>query len=707
MKPFSIYIILFFLASTSLAQIDTLLLAKLDRPVKTLSPNPGLEKYMDFGVEVPINQTYKITLDKSAKDKYIKILKLESEDANSLNLLLENIVMDASTSFEIFNDKEQRLGPYASKDLTKNGNFLSWPLEGNKLYIQFSSGKASVVQFNLSHVVYGLQENLTRSFGQSGACNVNINCPEGADWQTEKRSVVMLLNSAGTRYCTGSLVNNTAEDGRPYILTARHCNVGTNSSFLFNYESPDCSLIDGATFQTVQGAEIKASWAVSDFTLVEMNSPVPDSYFAYFSGWDKSGTLPDSATGIHHPRGDIKKISKEYDVLTDSCYVCPSSTSDYWLIRRWDLGTTEPTSSGSPLFDRQHRIIGQLRGGQATCANSIKDYYGKFSLSWEGGGTPESRLKDWLDPLGLNPNYLDGKTSINPNPNSSARISYFKGSAPFQCQDTTELHLGVINIGNIAITKVCAQYDGYDLTTCNEGNFYFGDESTLHISIPNLIPGINTFNVHVTVENINGDIIELDTVCIVERVPGATLQIETQYDQFPTENIWYIINSSGDTLMIENGTAVLQSEKTIREVCLPDDCYTLRIKDSGGDGLCCDFGEGYIKVKDLDGNTVFETSKFNSEATWNFCFPFAQYPSNELYLFPNPATDYVNVLVPQKFADKDLELIVSDMLGRIVTKKPIKTKYLHTFDVTNWAKGVYIIYVKDKKNKAFAKFVKN
>lgn len=707
MKPFSIYIILFSLASFSWAQNDTLSLANIKRPTEGLKPNLGTDKYMDFGVEIPINQTYNITLNKSSKELYSKVLKIESEDARSLNLLLEDMNLDNFTAFEISNEKKQILGPYSKYDLTKNGNFLSWPLEGNTLYLRFYSNKASSIQFYLRHIVYGLTENLSRSFGQSGACNVNINCPEGTGWQTEKRSVVMLLNGAGTRYCTGALVNNTAEDGRPYILTARHCNVSGNSSFMFNYESPDCSLTDGPTFQTIQGADLKASWSVSDFTLIEMHNPPPASYFAYYSGWDKSGTLPDSATGIHHPRGDIKKISKDYDLLADSCYVCPNPNLDYWLVRAWDLGTTEPASSGSPLFDRNHRIIGQLRGGQATCVNSINDYYGKFSVSWEGGGTPDTRLKDWLDPMGVNPNFLDGKSSINPNPNASAKVSYFKGSSTYQCNDSTTLYFGIINTGNIPINKVCAKFDGVNPTICKQGNWYFGDEIILQTEYTNLKPSINTLNVKARIEMANGDTIEFDTLCTIERVPGATLQIETQYDLYPTETIWYVINSKGDTLMIENGAAVLPSDKTIREVCLPDDCYTLRIKDSGNDGICCAFGSGYIKVKDANGNVVFETSKFSSEASWNFCFPFAKYSSTELYLFPNPSVDYVNVLVPQKFADKDLELLVTDLLGRIVIKKPINTKYLHTFDVTNWAKGVYIFYVKDKKNKAFAKFVKN
>ncbi|MCA9297224.1 MAG: hypothetical protein KC983_11920, partial [Phycisphaerales bacterium] len=61
-------------------------------------------------------------------------------------------------------------------------------------------------------------------------------------------------------------------------------------------------------------------------------------------------------------------------------------------------GTTEPGSSGSPLYNQDHQIIGQLHGGFAACGNDDSDWYGKFSVSWTGGGSSSTRLRDWLDP---------------------------------------------------------------------------------------------------------------------------------------------------------------------------------------------------------------------------------------------------------------------------------------------------------------------
>ena len=117
----------------------------------------------------------------------------------------------------------------------------------------------------------------------------------------------------------------------------------------------------------------------------------PESYNVHYAGWDVSGNTPNIPVGIHHPSGDIKKISFDYDNASNS--------GNFWDIDSWDDGTTEPGSSGSPLFDGiSHRIIGQLYWGVASCTNFGYDTYGKTSVSWNLG------LNQYLDPnnLGVN-----------------------------------------------------------------------------------------------------------------------------------------------------------------------------------------------------------------------------------------------------------------------------------------------------------------
>jgi lysyl endopeptidase len=254
----------------------------------------------------------------------------------------------------------------------------------------------------LHHPESVAQQRSQGPFGNSGACNINVNCPQGDDWQVSKRSVALITNG-GFALCTGALVNNTANDGTPYFLTANHC-LGSPGSWVyyFNHESSDCGGSTGPTDQSVSGGTLLASSAGSDFGLIELSATPPASYNVEYAGWDNSGDIPNSATGIHHPSGDVKKICFE----NNSPYQSTSGSAAVWWIDQWEEGVTEPGSSGSPLFDHNQRIIGQLFGGAAACSGSVNngdfDYYGRFNVSWTSG------LSAFLDPLNTGAATLDG-----------------------------------------------------------------------------------------------------------------------------------------------------------------------------------------------------------------------------------------------------------------------------------------------------------
>jgi len=172
----------------------------------------------------------------------------------------------------------------------------------------------------------------------------------------------------------------------------------------WNYQSPDCGLRDGGSLaQTSNGSTLLARYTTSDFILLELDE-VPDMAFGVkYAGWNRTLDDPTSATAIHHPRSDVKSISFENDPLTTTAYlqILPQpGTGNHLRVADWDLGTTESGSSGSPLFDQDHNIVGQLHGGDAACANDLADWYGRLSTSWDGGGAVDSRLSDHLDPGG-------------------------------------------------------------------------------------------------------------------------------------------------------------------------------------------------------------------------------------------------------------------------------------------------------------------
>ncbi|MCL4106271.1 UNVERIFIED_CONTAM: hypothetical protein GTU68_061113 [Idotea baltica] len=251
----------------------------------------------------------------------------------------------------------------------------------------------------------------------------------------------------GTQTCSGALINNARNDCTPYFLTANHCGVSNGNAasmvVYWNYENTTCRQPgssasgqngNGPLTDFNSGAIYKAGYSPSDFCLVEMDDALDAQHDPYLAGWSKEFVVPTSMIGIHHPGTEEKRISFDNDPGNISGWSNPLD-STHVFVNDWDVGTTEGGSSGSPLFDQNERIVGQLTGGGAACGNDLEDQYGWIRVSWDGGGTPQSRLKDWLDPDNTGVEFIDGKScafSIVPFPFASNVCNTTVDSVTFQ-----------------------------------------------------------------------------------------------------------------------------------------------------------------------------------------------------------------------------------------------------------------------------------
>lgn len=386
-------------------------------------------------------------------------LKVKMPGALSTNVHYDQFWLPEGAKFFVYSeDTKQSIGAITSEFIEgsrgKPVQFATALIYGETVvfeYYQPASVKESPI-IHISRIDYGYQYinnpfiEGVRSFGDAKPCNININCQEGNSWKVEKHAVALAIYPNGNLSYTAScaLINNTNNDYTPYVLTADHCFIESSTNtriydalplpgetsnasgwiFYWDYEHPGCANgpAPSTTGRTSSGAIVVANNSISDFALLRIN-PLQDPRFLpavwpYYLGWDRSGGTVISGAGIHHPSGDVKKISFSGSIQNHSSSLSwkfgPSSPANsHWKVSITN-GAIEGGSSGSPFINNFYRVIGQLHGGDTGCA-PLTDYYGKFNVSWTGstGSTPHSdkerRLDFWLAPgLSSPPQTLDG-----------------------------------------------------------------------------------------------------------------------------------------------------------------------------------------------------------------------------------------------------------------------------------------------------------
>ena len=348
-------------------------------------------------------------------------LRIVAPDSNHVNLGFTTFHLpDAARLMVYSTDYRSIVRPFDSSDHSPSGQLWTPVVFGSEIAVEVyvPTPQRPNVQLVLTHIgagyrMFGAGPSAIGTDG-SDTCNVDVACPSAAAWVKEVRSVAR-ITIGGTALCSGFMVNNTAQDRKNYFLTADHCGAAAAPASVvayWNYENTTCGGPDNASLtQFNTGAQLRANFGTSDFTLLEFNSAPNPAWGVTYAGWNRTTatTVSNSAVGIHHPSGDTKKISFENQatVTTSEGGTASPGNGSHIRVIDWDSGVTEGGSSGSPLFDENHRVIGQLHSGGSACGNNLSDWYGKFGVSWTGGGSNATRLSNWLDPLGTAPTTLD------------------------------------------------------------------------------------------------------------------------------------------------------------------------------------------------------------------------------------------------------------------------------------------------------------
>lgn len=325
--------------------------------------------------------------------------RVRSKGALSLNFFFDKFHLPEGGALYIYTpDMTRMIGGFGAINNNVNNALPTGLIAADDVIIecQVPSG-SGLPRLHLAEVNHGVrathiqgEPRFTETLRNQVLCTPEISCmPE---METVGRSVVVLAVN-GTSMGTGMLINNTNNDGTPYLISAAHVLSGncvwteysrlaTTVVAYFNYNSSACSgEVRGNVEQSVAGATLVGIDTTSDAVLVQLNVSPPRDYVPYYSGWN-AGTdytvVP--YYNIHHPHVLTKRVNVSYRTATLGTFggggSCNIAQQRHLVLPGWDIGTTAAGSSGSPLFDSNKRFIGALTGGDTYCTNqNANDYF--------------------------------------------------------------------------------------------------------------------------------------------------------------------------------------------------------------------------------------------------------------------------------------------------------------------------------------------
>lgn len=366
---------------------------------------------------------------------------IRSKGAYSLNIIFSKFNLPEGAKLFVYNSNQTEiLGSFTDKNNTDLNILPIQPIGGDELIVEYqepfgSTFKGEIEIGEVNHDYIGIfSKSEPRDPVQS--CHPNLICyPE--DILSGSGVVLLIIN--GNIFCTGVMVNNSSEDGTPYLLTATHCLnndfspvflsnrkydiVAGNIVVFFNYNSPTCSTnIRGPIQMTMASTDSVLISERHDISLLRLKQAPPKEYQPYYLGWNSGSSHTSPFHGIHHPNGGIKKVAVANSSLAigsfDPWY--DMEPNSHWIVKAWDIGATEAGSSGSPLLDSGKRVVGTLTGGESYCSSPRgPDLYASLYKFWNAEDTLLNNPKPisfYLDPDSLGITEIDGFNPYSTEP---------------------------------------------------------------------------------------------------------------------------------------------------------------------------------------------------------------------------------------------------------------------------------------------------
>ncbi len=706
-------------------------------------------------------------------------LKITSKGAVGIGILYSKFIMPKGAKLFVYNDTHSKvIGAFTYKNNPKREEWANEFIYGDNVIIEYvENGRMTEKPaFHISGISYAYKKMPfivnpnPEKIGESDPCEVNVNCsPEGDNWQNEKRGVAHMQIKIGANWylCSGSLVNNTSQDCTPYFLSAFHCGDGATAAdrnqwlFSFGYEAPGCTTPTSAGYQaqitgcTLVAEAVNNAGTNSDMLLVQLNSSNFGTYVPYFNGWNRLNVGSPSGVSIHHPAGDIKKISTYTSTLAN---YGGTHWQVVWSATTNGHGVTEGGSSGSPIFNNNNLIVGTLTGGSSYCtATSSPDIYGKFYFHWDQNGTTSGeQLKPWLDPgntgattmtgidypcssAGVIANFVGSPTSVvagntvtftdNSTGSPTSWNWTFNGGTPSTFTGQTPPAITYSTPGLYTVSLTVSDGSTSDTETkidyieVIDGSTGGCDTLRYPLSGTPMIYGV-TNGGYVAGNNSYGDLAKadfFDSYAPATRIEGAMIWfgVATGTGNF-TVAVWDDAGGSPGTIIGSETVSIATIAPDVTNQTYSQITFASPITIPGnfylGVILPTTSGDTIAVITNDDGETPPNTAweqwsdnvwyAYDDANSWGMVMTHAISPivcydpqtinnteNVKINVYPNPTNDYVNVV--SNFSGQKLMITITNMIGEVVDTYTFNDfrAGTHKIDMSGFDAGVYYLNI--------------
>jgi len=604
-------------------------------------------------------------------------LGIHGVNAYSIYLTFNSLKLSKDVTLFVYNKGFSQLRKYNQKSNASSHISLA-PVSGDTIMLELNipNDVTDYGSIQLSKVYLdraGIFKAGTKKISAitKASCDQNINCENGINWLTDKRAVCKIITDGNLS--SGTLIGNTSKDKQPYLLTSFHTifdeNHAEESVFIFNYEY-DCEQSSISYDQTISGAKLVAAAANLDFSLLKLNEVPPASFRPYYAGWDVRDIQPEAGVCIHHPGGRYKQIAITYNRLNSATFNTTYMANSSWQVVKWNIGVTEPGSSGAPLYNQQHRLVGSLTGGYSSCNSQGSDYFNKLSMSYTSEAKIGNKLIELLDPLHLGASFMDGYDPYGFNAERCDTVSHIrvKEKTAYNLTEKPSDYLSGTSSVMFAEKFTVPGYlllPGFNLNIARLGAFSQTSNIKIKIWGDGSLPGQEIYTKSIFLKELKAgalNYILLDSV--LKLTSGFYIGYQLMDDN-------------------HNGFAVYHSAN--RGKTGPSTMYV--------------YDGAWHNINSLD--------KIDYSASMSIgiveCYGKTdELQPDALLLFPNPSSQYINIKVPLTFVIEGVDCY--DMSGRrhVVNYQPSEVSKRVYFDLSP---GLYILVVKGSGMQLSSKFI--